>query len=126
MRIIQEHQVNACNDAITLRADEPDAKNGNASHAYEMEHTHPLYNDGMPALQSLHFQHGPIKEVGVNGITHEVLIAILIDRLRGFQSSPFSCRENAVALTKLEEARMWLESRTKGRIARGVEGTNQK
>lgn len=76
---------------------------------------------------SLLFQNGPVKEngEGVNGITHEVLLAILIDRLQGFQSGPYKNRENAVAITKLEEALMWLHKRTLDREARGVEGTHQ-
>jgi hypothetical protein len=72
------------------------------------------------------FQNGPIKEAGVNGITQEALLAIVIDRLRSFQAGPFACRENAIALTKCEEALMWLQRRTVARIKRGVEGTNQK
>jgi hypothetical protein len=72
------------------------------------------------------FQNGPIKEFGVNGITQEALLAIVIDRLRSFQTGPFSCRENAIALTHIEEALMWLQRRTVARIKRGVEGTIQK
>ena len=71
------------------------------------------------------FQNGPIGEVGVNGITQEVLLAILIDRLQHFQKGPYSCRENAIALTKLEEAQMRLLQRTRGRVSRGVEGTHK-
>jgi hypothetical protein len=37
----------------------------------------------------------------------------------------YPCRENAVAITKLDEALLWLEKRTRVRIERGVEGTNQ-
>jgi hypothetical protein len=70
------------------------------------------------------FQNGPIKTVGVNGITHEALLAILIDRLRGFQEGPYKSRENAIALTHLEEGLMWLQKRTSERIKRGVEGTH--
>src|SRR3990167_1993541 len=70
------------------------------------------------------FQNGPIKEFGVNGITHEALFAIIIDRLRSFQAGPFKCLENAIALTYCEEALMWSQKRTRGQIARGVEGTN--
>ncbi|ODT86711.1 MAG: hypothetical protein ABS78_15575 [Phenylobacterium sp. SCN 70-31] len=70
------------------------------------------------------FQNGPIGEVGVNGLTHEALLAILVDRLRAFQAGPFSCRENALALTKLEEAQQWLGARTRARMVRGVEGTH--
>ena len=72
------------------------------------------------------FQKGPIKENGVNGCQNEDLIAIVIDRLQGFQNSEFNCRENAIAITKLEEALMWLNKRTTDRKARGVEGTSQK
>lgn len=63
--------------------------------------------------------------LGANGITHEVLLAVLIDRLQGFQGGPYACRENAIALTKLEEALLWLNKRTLQRVARGVEGTHQ-
>jgi len=72
------------------------------------------------------FQSGPISENGVNGITMEVLLAIVADRLRSFQQSPFVCKENACALTHIEEALHWLQQRTLQRIRRGVEGTMQK
>ena len=75
-------------------------------------------------LGDINFQNGPIKEKGVNGVQNEDLIAICIDRLQGFQSGDFKCRENAIALTKLEEAFMWLKKRTNDRIDRGVEGMN--
>jgi len=68
------------------------------------------------------FQDGPIQEVGVNGCQNEDLIAIVIDRLRYFQAGKFSCRENAIALTHLEDALHWLEHRTRERAKRGVEG----
>lgn len=71
------------------------------------------------------FQNGPIKENGVNGCQNEDLISIVIDRLNDLQKK-FSCRENAIAITKLEEALMWLDKRTADRIARGVEGLNLK
>ena len=71
------------------------------------------------------FQQGPIGEVGVNGVTHEALLAILVDRMRSFQAGPYACRENALVLTKLEEAQQWLLSRTRARMVRGVEGTHQ-
>jgi hypothetical protein len=77
-------------------------------------------------LQKVHFQEGPIKEDGVNGVNNEDLIAMVICRLEHFQKSEFSCRENALAITKLEEALLWLRKRTMGREQRGVEGTNIK
>ena len=84
--------------------------------------------DDSPAGEFGHvqFQNGPVKEFGVNGCHQEDLLAIVIDRLQSFQAGEFSCRENALALTKLEEAMHWLNHRTNARIARGVEGTNTK
>lgn len=75
-------------------------------------------------LQEISFQDGPIKESGVNGIMNEDLIAIVIDRMQGFQSGDYKCRENAIAITKLEEALLWLRKRTTDRERRGVEGTH--
>lgn len=58
------------------------------------------------------------------GVTNEALLAIVAHRLQCFQKSKFACRENALALTKIEEALHWLESRTLDRTSRGVEGTH--
>lgn len=117
MRTLTDHIANPANAELTIEVlDEPGQ--GGANHLYSISGiaTGPVGID---------FQDGPIKEAGVNGITHEVLLAIIIDRLRGFQSGPYKCRENAVALTKCEEALMWLQKRTRDRLARGVEGTHQ-
>ena len=59
-----------------------------------------------------------------NGTTNEEVIACLIDRITWLNSGPWSCKENACAITKLEEALMWLNARTAKRQARGVEGTD--
>lgn len=72
------------------------------------------------------FQNGPVKEVGINGCHQEDLLVIVLDRLQHFQKGDFACRENALAITKIEEAIHWLNHRTAARIARGVEGTNIK
>jgi hypothetical protein len=71
------------------------------------------------------FQNGAIQEAGINGCHNEDLIAIVIDRLQSFQKSQFVCRENAIAITKLEEALLWLGKRTSDRQSRGVEGTHE-
>jgi len=76
------------------------------------------------AIQTVQFQKGAIKEHGINGVMNEDLIAMVIDRLESFQNSPFKCRENALAITKLEEALHWLRHRTTKRENRGVEGTH--
>jgi hypothetical protein len=72
----------------------------------------------------VNFQEGPIKENGVNGVCNEDLILMVLTRLESFQNCDFSCRENAIAIEKLEEALMWLRKRTQDREARNVEGTS--
>ncbi|PZA14208.1 hypothetical protein, partial [Parazoarcus communis] len=86
----------------------------------------PSYQEAPRDFQTILFQNGPINEAGVNGLTHEALLAIVADRLRSFQAGPFSCKANACALTHIEEAMHWLQQRTLERMRRGVEGTNQK
>lgn len=133
MRTLTDHIVNPANDKLTVTVkDEQGA--GGANHLYMIEGFNTASNASDPFTQrhgapaqhaTILFQNGPINEVGVNGVTHEVLLAILADRLRAFQAGPYSCRENAIALTKIDEARMWLQSRTLARMARGVEGTHK-
>lgn len=74
----------------------------------------------------IEFQNGPIKEFGVNGISNESLLAIVIDRLRGFQSGEYACEDNQIALESAEYCLNMLQKRTKDRLSRGVEGTNNK
>jgi hypothetical protein len=93
---------------------------GNANHAYVISSLG--VNVPTFVLGQVNFQNGPILETGVNGVTNEDLLAIVIHRLQGFQSGDFKCRENAIALTKCEEALLWLEKRTADREKRGVEG----
>ena len=96
-----------------------DDKEFNSNHSYVVK----TKETGVDVTH-VHFQKGPIKENGVNGCHNEDLIAIVIDRLMDFQASPYHCRENGLAITKLEEALHWLRHRTNGRIQRGVEGTS--
>jgi hypothetical protein len=56
-----------------------------------------------------------------DGTTNEDLLEVLIDRMNYLQSK-FPCRENAIAITKLDEALLWLEKRTNDRKKRQVEG----
>lgn len=117
-REITEHQQNAANKELTVRAEDGPGPGG-ASHVYSVRNG----LENILDASAIRFQNGALKEVGVNGITHEALIAIILDRMRSFQEGPYACRENALAITKLEEALMWLHKRTQGREARGVEGT---
>jgi len=118
MREITTHKVNGCNEAFRVTAVD-DPGDGGANHVYDIVPT-----IGNAKGLRIEFQNGPLKETPPNGLTNEILLAIVIDRLQGFQSGKFACRENALALTKLEEAVHWLNHRTQQRLARGVEGTH--
>lgn len=72
---------------------------------------------------NIKWQEGTVSEVGSNGTQVQDVIEILLDRLRKFNAESLSCRENSLAITKLEEARMWLDERTRDRTVRNVEGT---
>lgn len=120
MRTIEDHKINFANDRLEITVmDNPGA--GGANHLYRISG----FDDGNGDAVLIKFQNGPIAEAGVNGVTQEALIAICVDRLRSFQAGQYACRENAIALTKLEEAQHWLLARTKARVARGVEGTHK-
>lgn len=69
-------------------------------------------------------QNGPIKEVGVNGCQVDTMIETAKIIIEGLNAK-FPCRENSIAITKLEEALMWMEQRRKNREKRGVEGTSR-
>lgn len=77
---------------------------------------------GQKQIVTIPFQHGPIKEHGINGISAEALISILIYRLTIFQQSSFACDENSIALEYLKAALDALHSRTRDRMNRKVEG----
>lgn len=59
-----------------------------------------------------------------HGTTLEEMLRVSIERLQDLNER-FSCRENAIAITKMQEALMWLNARTENRKARGVEGKHQ-
>jgi len=96
---------------------------------------HDVDENGMPAGGhttgrgiEIQWQNGPLgrgkdrKEP--NGAFVEGVIAAAIDRIQWYQASKFKCRENSLAITKLEEALLWLQWRTMQREQRQVEGTH--
>ena len=75
---------------------------------------------------TVQMQYGGRNAAGsISGAVDADLLEIVRDRLRDFQAGPYSCRENACALTHIEEALMWLNRRVEDRITRGVLGTEQ-
>ncbi len=119
MRNLTQHIVegDSANHQLAVKVlDEPGQ--GGACHAYC------IYNDKDTPLSNIGFQNGPIKEFGVNGVTHEALLAIVIDRLESFQAGPYASTYNASALGHIRGALYDLQARTRERITRGVEGTH--
>lgn len=71
----------------------------------------------------IHFQRGPVKENGHNGCQNEDILEIILHRLQALQKLQ-PCRENALAITNIEQGLLWLKRRTELRDAQGVEGTS--
>ena len=102
----------------------------------EITGTHVTDDNGNPAGGrtigkgiTIDWQNGPLAVDGVrkdpNGAFVEGVILAALDRLRYYQAGKWACRENALAITKLEESLHWLQHRTANREARGVEGTHK-
>lgn len=132
MREVTGFAVNAANEKLKITVlDEPG--HGGANHVYGItgmdlarnEAAMKTPDDRPEGEMSIIFQCGTIPENGVNGITQEALLAIVIDRLRSFQAGKFASRENALALTHIETGLLWLQKRTMDRLARGVEGSHK-
>ena len=97
---------------------------GNANHHYQILSADEGPGTPRAMFCEVNFQNGPIKEAGVNGVHNEDLLAIVLDRLVGFQSGRYNCSENSKAIVAIREAMCCLNDRTKERERRGVEGTN--
>lgn len=93
----------------------------NPGHDYEIAYPD---KQGLDVVVGVSFQNGPVKEHGVNGITSEALLAILIHRTETLNGS-FPCAENEAAIEGLKMALFQFEQRTKNRVARNVEGQNK-
>lgn len=101
----------------------------------QIEQQHVTDDEGNPAGGwtigrgiDITWQDGPLgrgdERLEPNGAFVEGVIAAALGRLNCYQESKFKCRENALAITKLEEALHWLQHRTTAREARAVEGTH--
>lgn len=69
-------------------------------------------------------QDGVIPEVGINGMQVTDLLAYINEIYKSLNSA-FPCRENALTITKIEEALHWQEARTRDRLNRKVEGQHK-
>jgi len=79
---------------------------------------------GIAPVVSFTIQSDPIGEVGVNGV-QVVDMLEYVKCLFESLNEAFPCRENALTITKIEEAIHWQTARTANRIKRGVEGKNE-
>ena len=108
----QKHTLVGCEDKENQKY--------NAPHHFEIAD-----KETLEVIETVDFQEGPIKECGVNGVCNEDLLLMVLVRLQSFQNSPYACKENEMAITKLEETLMWLNKRTLDRELRKVEGTSK-
>lgn len=132
-RELTSHKISGLNESIQIQVlDEPGI--GGACHRYRIcvpmldpvEHHVAENSRRARTYCDINFQQGSIAEAGINGISNEALLAVVEDRLAGFQSGPYACKENDLALHHVQVAMTILRNRTKERLARGVEGTSQK
>ena len=99
--------------------------NGEAHHSYDIRWD--ADNNGYISTQRIQLQNGARKlSDSTHGVLDTDLLEIVRHRLRCFQKGPFATRENAIALTHVEEALMWMNRRVEDRIERDVLGTNSK
>lgn len=95
---------------------------GGANHKYGICENGEKYK-----FAEIQFQCGPRKDsTSQHGVIDTDLLEIVRDRLKSFQAGPFSSKENACALTHIEEALMWMNRRVEDRIERNVLGKNEK
>ncbi len=99
--------------------------NGGAYHEYDISFD--KLNNGYISTYKIIFQNGPRKESNsIHGVLDTDLLEIVRHRLQCFQQGEFATRENAIALTHIEEALLWMNKRVEDRIERNVLGTNNK
>jgi hypothetical protein len=106
VREIRGHEINAINAQIRITSDEEAI---NYSIRTEAPAPAPSF------WTDIKFQSGPVADCGVNGLTNEVLLTVIADRLETFQKGGRSCRENDMALIKVQEALHWLIHRVRAR-----------
>lgn len=80
--------------------------------------------DGKEVLR-VKFQTGGTATTEKNGVFIEDLLIVAYAKLNEYNKD-LPSRENSLALTKIEEAIMWLANRKAEREARGVYGTEEK
>lgn len=100
---------------------------GGAYHNYDIYESYYSPETQEVPMACIEFQKGPRKDPDSrHGVLDSDLLEIVRDRLKCFQAGEFATRENACALTHIEEALMWMNKRVEDRIERQVLGTMQR
>lgn len=100
---------------------------GGAWHDYVIYKAEQAPGKPREAVGCILFQRGARKDPEArNGVLDVDLLEIVRDRLKAFQAGEFATRENACALTHIEEALLWMNKRVEDRIERNVLGTMEK
>ena len=124
---ITDHHINDCNRVIRVFRGHP-VKDGATpdGNCYTIHAEGEAASDGVlvgyAVEYTLRFHTGDPRE-GINGVTNEALLAVVLDRLRHSQATGLACEQNEQALLNLEEALAWLGARSEERAEREVEGT---
>ena len=84
----------------------------------------PIFIDHEVDMVSFKLMTKPASEGGEGGQWTD-MVEVGIHMLK-YLNAKFPCRENAITITKLEEALMWQKKRTEDRQNRNVEGKNEK
>lgn len=88
--------------------------------------TYKVYDKEGNKLSTVRFQDGLPSMTGINGLTNEAIIAIVMDRLKCQNKGDFKCAHNDKAIECLGAAKAALEARVSDREKRGVSGTHSK
>ncbi len=93
--------------------------------SFKREYSTPNDKDGTMVFQPIKFYEMMSDGSYDNGTTLEEMLRVSIERLTDLNDR-FTCSENSIAITKIQEALMWLNQRTADRVARNVEGKHAK
>ena len=99
-------------------------KNEYALLQFKRDYSTPDDKEGTQKFQKIVFYKLNSDDSYENGTTLEEMLRVSIERLQDLNGR-FPCRENSVAITKMEEALHWLDHRTEDRKTRGVLGKHQ-
>ena len=110
--VVDSHHVKGYAFNIEIKA-VPVERYGIPTHTYSLTKEY-VGKPGYQFIKDLSFQIGDPKVFGINGVTNEALLAIMIHRLQGFQNNPATnCSENQEAINHMELAMEALYSRTR-------------